>query len=131
VAVHNFPSDSLDQRIPPKAQVMRWQRQFEILDPLSTIIEPVAFNGYAGIKFKGSGTAAGDDLGMIAWALQLAESHFLALMSSTDVSDLLLKERRSDVTIKATGPSPLIDKYEDDITDFAESFEQIEEIPQR
>lgn len=138
ISIHNFPSDSIDQRIPPAAQVGRWQRQFEILQPEESGIVPQAFSGYSGLKFKGVGRlkpegnteAEAQDTMVIGWSLQIGKDHYGALSQPPEPSDSnLYREMRADVTIKAQGPKDLMQQHEEEINAFARSFELIEEIP--
>lgn len=127
IAIHNFPTDTIEQRIPPPAQVVRWQRQFTSLSPNDYSIIPQAFNGYEGLLFKGSGQQKDKEAMVIGWSLLLAPEHYRMLSTQSDK----FREMRSDVTIKATGPVASMSVHEDDIVQFARSFELIEEIPLR
>lgn len=120
IAIHNFPSDSFEGRIPPQAQIMRWQNQFDPIDSASLTITPQSFSGYSGMLIEASGLQKGKPLTLMAWALQLAPEHYRSLKD---------KQMRSDVTIKASGPKFLMRKYREVIFAFARSFELIEEIP--
>ena len=134
IAIHNFPSEEIEQRIPPNAQIARWQRQFEILQPEGTVTIPQAFSGYNGLKFKGTGkiNKANSESIMLGWALQLDKEHYRMLSHpSTPAENNLYREMRADVTIKATGPKELMEMHEEEINHFARSFELIEEIPSR
>ena len=130
IAIHNFPVDNLENKIPPRAQVARWQRQFESIIPESVLITPQVFNGYSGLLFKGEGVINKTPLQVVAWALQISPRHFKTLLLADDVEkENLYKEMRADVTLKASGPIELMDKYYDRLVHFAHSFELIEEIP--
>jgi hypothetical protein len=132
IAIHNFPSNTLDERIPPMAQIARWQRQFDPLQAEESSTLPQAFNGYIGLKFKGIGLMDGTNTMMLAWSLQLGKEHFQMLSNPKNPADHNnFREMRADVTIKATGPKSLMEDHEEEIIAFARSFELIKEIPSR
>lgn len=132
IAIHNFASENADQRIPPSAQVARWQRQFEFLIPSESMTVPQAFNGFIGLKFKGIGQVNQAETMVLGWSLQLGNEHYRMLKSPRNLSNSdLYKEMRADVTIKASGPKALMEEKEAEIARFARSFELIEEIPTR
>lgn len=124
LTIHNFPYSSLEHRIPPLAQIERWKRQFESLDPLSIKMEPVSHGGYAGLFIQTKGLVDGVEVALLAWAMQLPPTHFRAFSDSKEDY-----QRRSDYTIKVTGPVDLIEKHQLEIELFANSFELIDEIP--
>lgn len=131
ISIHNFPSDTMEDRIPPAAQVSRWQRQFDTLPNTSTIT-PQAFSGYSGLLFSGKGILQGKETMMLAWSLQLAPEHYRALAHpSTPEETAIFRQMRADITIKAVGPQPLMEKHQASIAAFARSFELIEEVPSR
>jgi hypothetical protein len=125
ITLHNFPSQSSDDRIPPMAQISRWKRQFDVLDPSHQLILPQAFSGYAGFLYQGSGKIKGEDVMVMGWSLQIGPEHYRTLSKNFFPSQM-----RADVTIKASGPRNLVDRYRNDIMAFARSFELIKEIPQ-
>ena len=124
IAIHNFPSQTAEERIPPMAQIARWKRQFETLDLTIQSIVPQSFSGYAGYLYEGKGTVRGQDTTMLGWVLQIGAEHYRMLSRPK-----FPMEMRSDITIKALGPSTLMVKYRKKIIAFARSFELIEEIP--
>lgn len=126
ITIHNFPSESLEKRIPPEAQISRWRRQFSFLDPNATVISLQAYSGFKGLLFEGSGMLNGSKQTMMGWSMQLAPVHYRAL---THLNLLNLDQLRSDITIKAVGPSEIMEQYRDQIIRFARSFELIEAIP--
>lgn len=132
IAIHNFPSKQLEERIPPEAQVARWQRQFESLEATESQVVPQAFSGYSGLFLTGVGTMQGRPTMVLAWALQLAQEHYRTLTHSI-IPEIKKNEdqMRSDVTIKAVGPKGLMEKHKREIIAFARSFELIMEIPAR
>lgn len=116
ITIHNFPSEAIERRIPPQAQVERWRQQ---LLPSSIVeVEPCAHGGFSGLQLRAE-TA-------IAWAMQLAPEHYRALQR---LEDPLYAEMRADYTVKAIGPQDLLQKYSSQIEAFARSFELIKEIP--
>jgi hypothetical protein len=128
--IHNFPTDSINQRIPPMAQKERWQRQFETFYPHDTDCYPEAFNGYAGVRFFIKGSANGCEKSVLAWALLIDTQHYQALaFARTAKEETLYKQMRADVTIKAEGPPEVLEQHKQEIIAFAHSFELIEEIP--
>lgn len=132
IAIHNFPSDIIDERIPPIAQIARWQRQFDFLQAEESHTIQQAFNGYAGLKFKGVGIMDNKDTMMLGWSLQLGKEHYQMLSHPRNPTDHdLYREMRADITIKVTGPKELMENHEDAIIAFARSFELIREIPSR
>lgn len=132
IAIHNFPSEKIEQRIPPAAQVARWQRQLENIDPSSLTIEPLSFSGYKGLYFEGVNRSGDSPTMVLGWSLQLADIHYRALTPSSDQVDTPeSREKRADITIKATGPRTIMEQHKEAIAAFAQSFELIEEIPTR
>jgi len=130
IAIHNFSSDSIDQRIPAMAQVTRWQRQFQSLSPTDTSIIPQVFNGYNGLLFKGIGRLNDQETLVMGWILQIAPVHYRVFSQSPNEQvNPHFRESRADVTIKAVGPKEFMEEHSDEIINFANSFELIEEIP--
>jgi hypothetical protein len=128
ITIHNFPSDKIEERIPPKAQIARWKQQFQELSTASVIIKPQAYSGYTGLFFEGSGKFNGTLTTILGWSMQMGREHYQTL-SVFDHS--LYKQMRADVTIKAVGPTDLMQKKRQEIEQFARSFELINEIPTR
>lgn len=122
VAIHSFPTERLEQRIPPEAQVERWKSQCKGVE---TKISRVTRGGFDGLLFQAQG--------VIAWSLQLDMGHYqtLAFLATTPREEEHFKQMRADYTIKATGPQELIDKHREALFLFANSFELIQEIPKR
>lgn len=125
IAIHNFPFQAPEDRIPPTAQIARWKRQFDVLFNEASSVIPQAFSGYSGLLFVGAGKKNNTDEMVLAWSLQLAPEHDQSL----SLEKPLEKQLRADVTIKASGPQKLMEKYRDEIISSARSFELIEEIP--
>lgn len=126
ITVHNFPSNTLEERIPPLSQVNRWKSQFISILAESVILSPVAKGGFSGLFFEASGTQAHSETTVLGWSMQIAAEHYRAL--SYAEGDLY-KQMRSDYTLKAVGPTDLMIKHKNPIIEFAHSFELIEEIP--
>ncbi len=129
IAIHNFPSENLNARIPPSAQIARWKQQFESLEPCSAVLNPQAYGGFSGIFFEGTGMLDGKRTTIFGWAMQLAPEHYQNLLSQTQNEDLHAKQQQADYTIKAVGPEKLMSKHKQTIFAFANSFELIEELP--
>ena len=130
IAIHNFPSEIIDQRIPPSAQIARWKRQFDAIDPASVHTEPQAFGGFTGLFFQASGTFHGQETAMLCWAMQLPAVQYRNLLLPGTPEELrFFKQMRADYTIKVTGPVYLVEKHKEAIIAFARSFELIQEIP--
>lgn len=127
ITIHNFPSERIEERISPQAQVMRWKKQFDVLDPLHTSVGGQSFSGFSGLCFKGRGQMEGKPLQMLGWSMQIAPEHYLILSEPS----IKCRQMRADFTIKALGPKSLMQKHENEILQFAQSFELIEEIPSR
>lgn len=130
ISIHNFPSDTIEQRIPPSGQVARWQRQLHELVATESHTMPQAFGGFVGLAYRGVGKLNQVDMMILGWTLQIGDVHYRMLSSSSQNSNLY-REMRADVTIKAVGPKNLMESMEEDILAFARSFELIEEIPSR
>lgn len=132
ITIHNFPSDTLEERIAPTLQIARWQRQFDSQEVITAYTTPQAFSGYTGLLFRGSGILKENDSMVLGWSLQLAEEHYRTLLNTfSKETGLVYRQMRGDVTIKSVGPRSVMEKYESEITAMARSFELIEEIPQR
>ena len=127
ITIHNFPSNKIEERTPPGAQVARWKGQFEKLDTCESCVTPQTFNGYCGALFKGIGTMQEKPMMMLAWAMQITPQHYRALSDDSPIH----KQMRADFTIKAVGPEELMEQYYKDIVEFAHSFELIEDVPAR
>lgn len=128
ISLHNFPTEDLEQRIPPQAQIARWKQQFETLYTPNVI--PQAFAGYAGLLFTGFGTIKGQEVMVMGWAMQLDERHYRSLSNPANQEEAIRwRQMRGDFTIKAVGPKNLLEKHHEDLILFARSFELLEEIP--
>lgn len=125
VYVHTFPTESLEERIPPEMQVERWKKQIHAALP---VVKKVGQSGFCGLYFEGSqGTNT-----LCGWSLQLDVEHYqtLRFLASTVEEEEHYKQMSADYTIKIVGPTAQIDKHKSELTLFAQSFELIQEIPQ-
>ncbi len=113
IVVHNFPSNNLSERIPPQAQIHRWQRQSG-----SGMVTQECHDGFVGLRFETDT--------VLAWAMQLDPELYLNLTGpvSTDL-DL---QRRADYTIKVTGSQELLEAHREDIDNFAQQFRLLNPI---
>lgn len=120
--VHTFPTDDLDERIPPVAQIERWKQQ---LKNGKCQVQSVGHGGFAGLFLE--------SCGVLAWSMQLDFDHYqtLAYLGTTVEEEEHFKQMRADYTIKVTGPQELIEKHREELMLFAKSFELIQEIPSR
>jgi hypothetical protein len=112
IAVHNFPSDNINERIPPNAQVARWKRQFEQLFASDFSITPQSFNGYEGLFFIGTGIQKNEETMVLGWSLQIAPEHYRMLSHAAPAEEAKYKQMRADVTIKAVGPKAIMEKHQ-------------------
>lgn len=124
IAIHNFPSRNMDDRIPPMAQISRWKRQFDTIDPVRQLTTPQSFSGFVGFLYEGDGTIEDKDNTIMGWTMQVGMEHY-RILSGPDFPI----QMRADITIKVTGPRDMISKHRDAIISFSRSFELIEEIP--
>lgn len=137
IAVHSFPTETFEERIPADAQVARWKRQFTSLAPNDYVMTPFNGNGYLGIFFKGHGSheKGGEEkksIMVLGFSLLIAPEHYRTLAYAENIEILeKQKEMRADITIKAVGRPKAFIANEEDIIRFARSFELIDEIPMR
>ncbi len=130
VTIHNFPSDHIQQRIPPLAQIHRWKKQFDSLEPGTIIVTPQAYSGFVGLVLEGTGLLKGKRTSILAWAMQLAPEHYqnLLILSPHEKNDAV-QQKLADFSIKAAGPADLMQRHKQSMLTFARSFELIEELP--
>ncbi len=122
IVVHNFPSDSLTQRIPPMAQIVRWQGQMGVTSSTDSQVCSVSHGGFTGLRLAADG--------ILAWAMQLSPAHYRALqLPGSPAEQSFFRQMRSDYTIKVTGPQAILQRHRADIEAFAMSFELIQEVP--
>jgi hypothetical protein len=126
LTLHNFPTNSIEQRVPPSAQICRWKRQFDYLDAVSINITPESRGGFAGLFFEASGIQNGIPMAVIGWSMQLTPEHYRTLAHSTHE---ISTQMQSDYTLKAVGSPDSILKHKNSLIAFAHSFELIHEIP--
>lgn len=120
ITIHNFPNTP----IPPRVQIERWIRQFSVIEENSMEIAPVSQNGFVGYFFSVTGILKEKRTTILGWALSLAPVHLQTLSSLSPEN-----QKSADITIKVVGSPELVAKYQEEIINFAESFELINEIP--
>lgn len=113
ITLHHFPN----LKVPPQAQIARWQKQFTSISQQSVI--PQAFSGFVGLKFEGIGILGHQEICMLGWSLQLAPE-FIPLCDAL---------KGADVTIKIVGPREIVEQHKEELEKFARSFELIEALP--
>lgn len=126
ITIHTFPYRNSSERIPPQAQISRWKKQFDFLDPLSLLIQPESRGGFSGLYFEGQGKMNQEDIKMMAWAMQLANLYDRQLQLGLNPLD---QWKRADYTIKVVGKPELIDQFREEVIQFAHHFEFIHELP--
>lgn len=126
LTIHTFPITQDNMRIPPQAQITRWKRQFEELDPIATHTLPDAHGGFSGLFFEGQGILQGNATTVLGWSMQLASIYERQLSQGKNPLDL---HKRADYTIKASAPPHLMTQHRSEIVAFAHSFELIDELP--
>lgn len=129
VQIHSFPATTLEARIPPMAQIARWQRQFSPSPPPDIELTRQAFSGYAGYLMDGRGTMKGSSVRTLAFAMSLPERSYAALSLLKGKKSDEIAEMQSDITIKVVGREEAVDQREKEIRSFARSFELIDPIP--
>jgi hypothetical protein len=129
ITIHNFPLSSLEARIPPAWQINRWKKQFDLLEEEGFHITPLAYGGFSGLALEATGMQKGKKVSLLAWAMQLGDEHFRNL-SYSNIKPSKKTQMLSDYTIKAIGPTFLIEKHKSSLEACAKSFEHIEEIPE-
>ncbi len=126
ISIHNFPTDKIEERIPPQAQVARWKRQ---IGADEVVVLPEAYGGFSGYYFEGKGNLKGSNVGVLGWTMQLSPEHYHHLQSHEKKEKEYLKQMRADYTIKVVGLQDQIMQHRSEIIAFAHSFELIQEIP--
>ncbi|CRX39241.1 hypothetical protein [Estrella lausannensis] len=129
VQIHSFPAETLEARIPPMAQITRWQKQFQSSPPPDLELTRQAFSGYSGYLLDGRGTIKGSSVRVLGFAMSLPERSYAALSALKGKKSSEIAEMRGDITIKVVGKEEAIDKRENEIRSFARSFELIDPIP--
>lgn len=133
ITIHNFPTNTLEERIPPHSQAMRWKSQFESLDPANVSFTPISYSGFSGIFFEAEGVILQKPQKVLAWAMQLAPIHYSLLdvkrqlTKKADVAHSLM-QMQADYTIKVVGNPVMVEKYKNEILFFAGSFELISDL---
>lgn len=119
ITIHDFPFLEKSDRIPPQAQVARWKKQLQHLDPLTMQIRQYSHGGFIGLIFEGIGTFEEKEVRMLAWTMQLAPEY----------SRKNLSKFQADYTIKMVGSPLIMEKHMNALVAFGNSFELIEELP--
>lgn len=122
ITVHTFPTETLEERVPPAAQVARWKGQ---LKDAPSAVHAISQAGFAGLKL--------DAPTLLAWSMQLDFEHYqtLSFLAQSIEEEEHYKQMRADYTIKATGTEAALDLHRKELELFASSFELIQEIPKR
>jgi hypothetical protein len=130
ITIHNFPSETIEERIPPEAQVARWKQQLGGEKAHNVTITQQSFGGFSGLRFEGQGKIEGKDTMFIGWTMQVSPEHFYALSQEhEELTHGERKQMRSDYTIKIIGPPHLIEQNKEVINNFGRSFRLIKSIP--
>lgn len=124
ITFHNFPVKTIQQRIAPAAQIARWKKQFEQLEPTSVHLNSFSTAGFVGIQFEGTGVQKGIPVSVHAWSMQLTPELFQKLPEGA-IQD------KADWTLKAVGPPDQLELLQEDLQTIAKSVELIREIPSR
>lgn len=118
VTFHTFPSDSLDKRIPPTAQIERWKKQ---LNGKESEITPYTRCGFGGFRI-----VCFEEKGMIGYAMQLTPPLFQAMLyPHSKLEDVYFTEMRSDYTVKAVGSGKALENEAVNIDSFVKSLKWI------
>lgn len=126
LTIHTFPIIPGQMRIPPRAQIARWKRQFEELNLLATQVNPDSYSGFSGLFFEGEGILNGKPTKMMGWSMQLASVYERQLSQARKPLD---RCKCADYTIKASGSPEMMNKHRTALLAFARSFELIDELP--
>lgn len=126
IAIHSFPYPNFESRIPPQAQIARWKRQFNNLDPSQISLHACSQGGFHGLCLEAQGTMHDRSTAVLGWSMQLAADYYRQL-SWEDC--FMNRQKRADYTIKAVGSPALMHQHRQAIIAFARSFELIEELP--
>ncbi|MBN4066883.1 hypothetical protein JYU14_02245 [Simkania negevensis] len=129
LTIHTFPNKEAKQKIPPMAQVARWQRQLQQIDETTLLILPYSHGGFHGYSFEAEGSLNNTKTKVLAWAMQIDQQHEQTLRLRTKKNGAThYTQYTADYTIKAVGPANKIDEYARNITRFARTFELIQPI---
>ena len=118
LTIHTFPIT--DQRIPPEAQVQRWMKQFEKIDPLSISQTPISHSGFSGLFLEAQGLLNGKEQKMLAWSLHLAHEYETKLHHE--------RLKKADYTLKIVGMPEQVERHRPAIITFVQSFELTDEL---
>lgn len=126
LTVHNFPSNTLEERISPKAQIERWKTQ---ISSTNYNIEPYAHGGFGGYRLEAHGQKEKKLIALLAVSMQLTPVLYRTLLYPSNLQETHnFPEMRSDYTLKAMGPAEQIEAHREEINAFFDSFELIDPI---
>lgn len=128
VTVHNFPVDSMEERIPPMAQISRWKKQFSQLIPSSESITSHATGGFSGLLYEASGKIEGNPTSLMGFSMQIAPEYFKQPQYEDELEEEQKRQMKGDYTIKVLGPPEMIEFYRHEIITFANSFGLLREL---
>lgn len=126
LTVHTFPYLSEETRIPPQAQIARWKKQLDDLELLSVKTTSESHGGFSGLYFEGEGKLQDKQQSVLGWSMRLGNGFDQQLKRSALPSNQF---KRADYTIKAVGSPNMIHEHRQEIGQFAQSFELIDELP--
>lgn len=128
ITIHNFPNNSIDERVPRGAQINRWKQQFTILEEANTQVSMQSFGGFSGLKFQGVGKIKEQEKMMLGWIMQLPQEHYFAL-GFPEKNRTQLHNLRADYTIKVVGSPEFVLKNQKSIEAAIQTFRLCKEIP--
>ena len=102
ISIHNFPADDLSERIPPIAQISRWQRQLAMTCSTASIVVPVSHGGFTGLYIRGGGSMEGRPASILAWAMQLSSIHFRNLAHQIVSCAAITRSRQQELQMPWT-----------------------------
>lgn len=127
ITVHNFPSNTLEERIPTMAQIERWKKQCHSIESQPVTI-PESHDGFIGFFLECKYKIGEQKIQLMGWTMQLAPEFYQRLSHD---NSYFSRQERADYTIKVVGPEDLILKHREAIMSFANSFELIHALPSR
>ncbi len=131
LTIHNFPIDTLDERIPPEAQIARWKQQIDEMNLSTVQVKPQAFGGFVGLLLQAEGIKQRKPLAMMAWTMQLAPQFYTALeLLDTPEKHSFTRQLHADFTIKIVGSPSLLAREKEKIERSARTFALLDELPQ-
>lgn len=124
LVIHNYPTDSIEERTNQALQIEEWSKPFKICDWSSQECSQYPFSGF---YFEGRV----ENKKISAWNLQLDPNLYqmLRFLAATVDEEEHYKQMRADYTIKVSGPCHLMEKHRDAIQFFVSSFHLIDSLP--